>query len=181
MLMYSELECYCIHQGHGKNSRHSQMVVALCDTPGCRTTTLGKADWEVPVGTIRRDGFRALVDVEMSGFPYPRLEMGGQHPKAAGPDQSKIHRDPEYLQREYSFMEYWRGCRVVERDLSLDRPLYLDHAAPIMTPEMYRRFPNTPLDNGHVFVEMMIVINGDNSGGPAHNLAKRVVIEVSSP
>jgi hypothetical protein len=171
----------CCVQGSGKNSRHSQMVVALCDKPGCRTSALGKADWEVPVGTVRRQGFGTLVDIERSGFPYPRLEMRGQDPHAAGPDQMRIRTDPDYLAKEFPFVQHWEGCRVVERALQgVRRPLYLDHATHSLTEGMYSRFPKMELrKNQHKFVEMMVVVNGDNDGGKSHNLAQRVVIEVA--
>ena len=39
--------------GSGKNSRHSEMVVALCpNVKMCRSTGLGKAFWETPVATV---------------------------------------------------------------------------------------------------------------------------------
>lgn len=156
------------------------MVIALCDTPACRGTTLGKAPWEVPVGTIRRDGFGTLIAIEKSGYPYPKLEMAGLDPKAAGPNQMKIQSDPLYLQEHYSHIEYFHECRLLAKDIAMTRPLYLDHAAAEITPEMRRKYPNTPLDKGHVFVEMLVVINGNNGGGPPDHLARRVVIEVSA-
>jgi hypothetical protein len=33
------------------------MVVSFCNMPGCRETGLGHANWEVPVGTIRKEGY----------------------------------------------------------------------------------------------------------------------------
>lgn len=168
-------------QGSGRNSRHSQMVVALCDALGCKTSALGKADWEVPVGTVRRQGFGALVDIEKSGFPYPRLEMGGQDPNAAGPNQMRIRSDPDYLSSQYPFVQFWRECHVERRyNPPVERPLYLDHASPVLTESMLQRFPTTDLKkhDHSVFVEMLVVVNGDNNGGKSHNLAQRVVIEV---
>lgn len=113
--------------GSGGNSRTTQMVIALCPTEDqCRLTGLGKAFWEVPVGSIRRSGFSALERIGDSGKPYPRLEMIGQDPKAGGPFPWKIASDPEYLRKEFPFMEFWRGCSIAHRDIRLSRPLRLD-------------------------------------------------------
>ena len=98
------------------------MVVALCEYKGCIQTQLGKAPWEVPVGTIREEGFPTLNSIAKSGFPYPRLEMSGQHPKAAGPDQFRISSEENYLRDEYPNMEYWTGCRVVRENIAENRP-----------------------------------------------------------
>ena len=117
---------YFFFAGSGRDSRLDEMVVALCDAKGCRQSGLGKALWETPLGTIRKQGFAALRAIEASGKPYPRLEMAGQHPKAAGPNPSKMLRDPEYLRREYPFLQYWRGCSVLRRDTHISRPLTVD-------------------------------------------------------
>lgn len=102
------------------------MVVALCETEGCRQTGLGKADWEVPVGTIRRDGFSALRAIARSGKPYPRLEMPGQAAEAGGPDQGRMYRDRNYLAEEYPFMEYWKSCTIKQKNVHFSRPLMVD-------------------------------------------------------
>lgn len=113
--------------GNGENSRSAQMVVALCPTVElCRSTGLGRAYWEVPVGTIRKDGFAALGRIGDSGKPYPRLEMIGQDPHAGGPNQARIVTEPDYLHQHFPFMQYWRGCSIVHRDIRLSRPLNLD-------------------------------------------------------
>lgn len=118
---------YVFFAGSGRDSRYDEMVVALCEMKGCRSTGLGKADWETPVGTIRREGFPVLREIEKSGRPYPRLEMAGQHPKASGPNPSKLMQDKQYLEREYPFIQYWRGCRVAQIDTHISRPLTVDH------------------------------------------------------
>lgn len=118
---------YVFFAGNGPNSRRSEMVIALCESKGCKVSGLGHADWEVPVATIRKEGFETLNMIASSGFPYPRLEMIGQHPKAGGPDAGKIFSEPDYLKREYPFMEYFRECRVVNRNIHIIRPLTEDH------------------------------------------------------
>lgn len=118
---------YLFFAGSGANSRYDEMVVALCPMKGCRATGLGHADWETPVGTIRKEGFDALNAIMASGKPYPRLEMHGQHPRAAGPDAGRLMREKDYLSKEYPYMEYWRGCTVTHRGVSYSRPLHIDH------------------------------------------------------
>jgi len=118
---------YVFFAGSGRDSRFDEMVVALCDMKGCRASGLGKAQWETPVGTIRKEGFAVLSQIEATGRPYPRLEMAGQHPKAAGPNPGKMMQDPDYLKREYPSMAYWRGCRVEQRDTHISRPITVDH------------------------------------------------------
>lgn len=118
---------YMFFAGSGKNSRKEEMVFALCDTAGCRQTGLGKAFWETPFGTVRSEGFSVLHAIESSGKPYPRLEMKGQHEKAGGPDRAMIMSDPEYLKREYPYMQYFKECHVVKRNVREIRPLTLDH------------------------------------------------------
>ncbi len=78
---------------------------------------MGKAYWETPIGTIRENDFQVLKNIQASGKPYPRLEMAGQHPKAAGPDEGRVMSDKGYLKKEYPFMEYWKKCTVVNRDI----------------------------------------------------------------
>lgn len=106
------------------------MVVALCETKGCVQTTLGKADWEVPVGTIRREGFSALRGIAKSGFPYPKLEMASQAANAGGPDQHRINTDPSYLKQNYPDIEYWRECKIEKRNLYSARPLTVEFGEP---------------------------------------------------
>jgi peptidyl-prolyl cis-trans isomerase A (cyclophilin A) len=118
---------YIFFAGSGANSRGAQMVLALCpDIDACRQTGLGKALWETPVGSVRKEDFPVLEKIMSSGKPYPRLEMLGQHPDAGGPNQGKLVSDPEYLQHEYPFMEYWRGCRVQHRGVRYARPRSVD-------------------------------------------------------
>lgn len=102
------------------------MVVALCETKGCVQTTLGRATWEVPVGTIRKEGFAALRAIARSGKPYPKLEMPSQAAGAGGPDQNRIVADRNYLKEHYPFMEYWYSCRVEQRSIHVSRPLSVD-------------------------------------------------------
>jgi cyclophilin family peptidyl-prolyl cis-trans isomerase len=78
---------YLFYAGSGARSRGCQMVLALCDMPGCKQTTLGTTFWEVPIGTVRKEGHGVLKDIAQTGFPYPKLEMGGQHKDAGGPNQ----------------------------------------------------------------------------------------------
>lgn len=118
---------YIFFAGNGKDSRYDEMVIALCKMKGCRATGLGKAFWETPVGTIRKEGFDVLHKIEESGRPYPRLEMAGQHPKANGPNLGKVVSDPSYLKTEYPFMEYWKGCEVIKSNIQMSRPLGVDH------------------------------------------------------
>jgi cyclophilin family peptidyl-prolyl cis-trans isomerase len=94
---------------------------------GCIQTGLGKAFWETPVGTTRKEGHEVLRSIMASGKPYPRLEMAGQHPEAHGPDPGQMMTDPEYLRREYPFLEYWKHCAVVERNVKQVRSLHIDY------------------------------------------------------
>lgn len=118
---------YVFFAGAGPNTRYDEMVVAFCPMKGCIATGLGHADWEVPVATIRKDDFGVLNEIMSSGKPYPRLEMGGQHPKAGGPHPGRMEHEEDYLRNEYPFMEYWKGCRVHSTDRHLHRPLHVDH------------------------------------------------------
>ena len=118
---------YVFFAGSGTDSRFDEMVIALCDMKGCRTTGLGKAEWETPVGTIRKEGFAALRKIEDSGRPYPRLEMKGQHPKAGGPNIARLSLEKNYLTDNYPYLHYWKGCRVVSKDSHISRPLTVDH------------------------------------------------------
>jgi peptidyl-prolyl cis-trans isomerase A (cyclophilin A) len=118
---------YVFFAGSGKDSRYDEMVIALCPMKGCIQTGLGKAFWETPVGTIRKEYHDVLREIQLSGKPYPRLEMAGQHPRASGPNAGRLMREPDYLKKEYPFMEYWRGCNVVERDVVQIRPLSVDY------------------------------------------------------
>ena len=94
------------------------MVIALCEKPGCIQTKLGSASWEVPIGTVRANGFETLRTISKSGYPYPKLEMSGQHPDAKGPNQFKIRSEADYLKREYPDIQYWTGCRVVKSGIA---------------------------------------------------------------
>ena len=114
--------CHTTLQGSGPNSRGNQMVVALCEKPGCIQTQLGKAPWEVPVGTIRKEGFEVLKRIGKSGFPYPKLEMAGQAVGAKGPDQHRIATEKDYLTEQYPFIEYWRHCEIEQRGIYISRP-----------------------------------------------------------
>jgi len=118
---------YVFFAGSGTDSRYDEMVIALCDMKGCRTTGLGKAQWETPVGTIRKEGFAVLRKIEDSGRPYPRLEMKGQHPKAGGPNIARLSLEKNYLTDNYPYLHYWKGCRVVSEDVHISRPLTVDH------------------------------------------------------
>ena len=91
---------YVFFAGSGANSRYDEMVVALCPMKGCRQTGLGHADWETPVGTIRKEGFETLNAIMASGKPYPRLEMHGQHPQASGPSPARMMKEKDYLLKE---------------------------------------------------------------------------------
>ena len=118
---------YVFFAGSGPNSRRSEMVIALCMMKGCQVSGLGNAPWEVPVGTVRKEGFPTLQKIASSGFPYPRLEMEGQHPEAHGPDRGKLETQSNYLKEEYPFMQYFDSCKVVSRDQHVVRPLSIDH------------------------------------------------------
>lgn len=118
---------YIFFAGSGINSRGCQMVFSLCEMGGCKQTTLGSTPWEVPIGTIRKDGFNVLRDIGQTGFPYPKLEMQGQHKDAAGPNQELIRKDKNYLKETYPDMAYFRHCRMVQEDVSLYRPIVIDH------------------------------------------------------
>jgi peptidyl-prolyl cis-trans isomerase A (cyclophilin A) len=118
---------YIFYAGSGIDSRYDEMVTALCPMKGCIQTGLGKAHWETPVGTIRREYHDVMRHVMLSGKPYPRLEMAGQHPEAGGPNIGKLMQDPDYLKKEYPFMEYWNSCRIIEHNIQQSRPLYVDY------------------------------------------------------
>jgi len=118
---------YVFYAGSGPDSRFDEMVVALCPMGGCIQTGLGKAFWETPVATIRKEYHGVLREIMASGKPYPRLEMKGQHPDASGPDALKLMHDPDYLKTNYPFMEYWKSCAVVERNVLQVRALDVDH------------------------------------------------------
>lgn len=129
---------YIFFAGSGSNSRAVQMVVALCPMAGCVVSTLGHAKWEVPIATIRKENFEVLLEIAKSGFPYPKLEMKGQHPDASGPNQGKIRNIKDYLKDEYPQMQFWKGCHrvtapntyVASRPLSVDHPDSKQRAAP---------------------------------------------------
>lgn len=123
---------YLFYAGGGKNSRGDELVIALCDKPSCILSRLGKADWEVPIATIRKEGFQTLLDIAESGFPYPKLEMIGQNPKAGGPDLGKVNSDPNYLKEKYPFMEYWQSCTIVRKDVQEIRKLVVDHPLQVL-------------------------------------------------
>ena len=144
---------YVFFAGSGLNSRSDQMVIALCETKGCRLSGLGKAPWEVPVGTIRKEHFETLSQIAKSGFPYPRLEMAGQHPKAGGPNQGQIVRDGTYLQKSYPFMEYFNYCRVEQRNVHIQRPLYIDHPELVITKPPVDVEYNSPPDTTSIVLE----------------------------
>lgn len=118
---------YLFFAGSGPNSRLSEMVFALCMMKGCQVSGLGHAPWEVPVGTVRKEDFPTLQKVAASGFPYPRLEMAGQHPEASGPNRNKLETDKDYLKKEYPYMHYFQSCKVLSRNQHLVRPLSVDH------------------------------------------------------
>jgi peptidyl-prolyl cis-trans isomerase A (cyclophilin A) len=124
---------YVFFAGSGPNSRYNEMVFALCMMKGCKVSGLGNAPWEVPVGTIRKEAFPVLQDIAASGFPYPRLEMPGQTPKAGGPDRHKLETDKNYLKEKYPYMEYFQGCKVLSRNQHISRPLSIDHPDTDMT------------------------------------------------
>eukprot|EP01035_Chromulina_nebulosa_P016935 gene16935-22427_t len=118
---------YVFFAGSGPNSRQGQMVFALCERKGCITSGLGSAPWEVPVGTIRKESFQTLYSIAQSGFPYPKLELIGQHPKAAGPIINKLIVEKDYLKTNYPSMQYFHNCQIRQSDLHLNRPLSEDH------------------------------------------------------
>jgi len=68
-----------------------------------------------------------LKKIEESGFPYPKLEMKGQHPNANGPDRLKIMTDKSYLSREYPHVAFFKGCTIRESGIKLQRPILEDH------------------------------------------------------
>lgn len=108
--------------GSGPNSRDDQMVIALCNEANCKETGLGRADWEVSVGTIRPEGWDVLEAIQESGRPYPKLEMPGMVPGSTGPDQGKFRRDPHYLRDNFPDLEYFRQCTIVQRGVELRIP-----------------------------------------------------------
>lgn len=54
---------YLFFAGSGPNSRHDQMVLALCEQAGCIQTALGKAPWEVPIGMVYLQLLRNCVKI----------------------------------------------------------------------------------------------------------------------
>lgn len=165
---------YVFFAGSGVNSRHSQMVLALCPSiEMCRRSGLGKAPWETPVGTIRREGFEALGRIEDSGKPYPRLEMLGQHADAGGPTQGRIESEADYLQTKYPFMQYWRSCSVTHRGLLHSRPLSMDHPGEEITVGEKGAPASAAADPLGTFrVELKIRTPDEPSG-------RRIVLEIS--
>eukprot|EP01041_Mallomonas_annulata_P003045 gene3045-5963_t len=117
---------YLFYAGSGNNSRGDEMVIALCEKPGCIISGLGKAPWEVPIATIRAEGFPVLEAIAKSGFPYPRLEMQGLEKNAGGPDYTQLINDKTYLKRKYPYMEYWKECHVHRRNIHEQRDLEVD-------------------------------------------------------
>lgn len=99
--------------GSGPNSRGNQMVIAFCQTEGCVRAQLGKAPWEVPLGTIAATFEPTLAKIEQSGRPYPSLEMPGLAEGAKGPDQSRIATEPGYLEQNYPQIESFLFCEEV--------------------------------------------------------------------
>jgi hypothetical protein len=138
----------------------------------------------VPVGTIRREGFGTLFKIEKTGFPYPVLEMSGQNPNAAGPDQGRIRQDPNYLLNEYPDLAYWSSCSVVPPGPGgyAPRPLLQDNNQDdtLLPFEKSTYNIHTIADmTKSVFVEMHVIIhvNSDESVKP-YPLPQRVLIEV---
>lgn len=164
------------------------MVISFCQTDTCKLSGLGHADWEVPLGTIRRTGFNTLVNIEKTGFPYPSLEMIGLSPNAHGPDQFKIRQDENYLLENYPNMAYWLKCDVIQENIEIQRDLTVDYNLETDTqPFDFNRYKQnlkisptiTGKETNSIFVEFLIVLNGNNDrNGPPINLPKRVVIEV---
>ncbi len=128
------------------------MVIALCNQPSCISSGLGKAYWEVPVGTSRKEGFETLRAIARSGYPYPKvtlptnpchgslittqylniqLEMPSITAGGGGPNQNLIETKSDYLQKNYPEMEYWKSCSVVSKNIAHHRPLKVDHAEPV--------------------------------------------------
>lgn len=163
------------------------MVISFCQTDTCKLSTLGHADWEVPLGTIRRTGFNTLVNIEKTGFPYPSLEMIGLSPNAHGPDQFKIRTDDNYLKENYPNLAYWTQCNIQE-NIEVTRELTVDHNIETQSQsfDINRYTKNliiSPTITGKevkpIYVEFLIVLNGNNDkNGPSINLPKRVIIEV---
>lgn len=160
---------YLFYAGGGKNSRSDEMVIALCDKPGCKLAELGRAEWEVPIGTIRKEGFQTLLDIADTGVPYPRLEMIGQHPNAGGPDLGKIYNDPNYLKENYPYMDYWQICTIVRTDIQEIRPLSLDHPPNELVnnrPRSYKKVPKAILkDEATDTTNVLNVASGATAAG----------------
>jgi hypothetical protein len=155
------------------------MVISLCNKPGCIVSGLGKAPWEVPFATIRKEGFEALRTIARSGYPYPKLEMSGQHPNAGGPNQLRIESDEDYLKNEYPNMEYWNRCHVEEKDIAMSRPLELDHKEPVEENPM-KQSVSTSLkkDNENKVLVKFSIVNLDISTEETKTETGDIVIEV---
>ena len=164
------------------------MVISFCQTETCKLSSLGHADWEVPIATIRRSGFNTLVNIEKIGFPYPSLEMIGLSPNAKGPDQHQIRTNSNYLLENYPNMAYWLHCNVLQENVEINRPLSVDHNLEMESKsfDIARYSQNlrisstiTGKETNPIYVEFLIVLNGNNDkNGLPINLAQRVVIEV---
>ncbi len=102
------LRGYLSFAGGGPNTRDSQLFIALADSD-----FLGKAPWEVPLGRVI-EGMDSVIDQLYSGygeiFPFNK----------AGVDQGKIWTDPEYLQREFPKLDYFKDCSIIPASVKKD-------------------------------------------------------------
>lgn len=158
---------YVFFAGSGINSRRDELVIALCETNGCKISGLGAAPWETPFGTIRSDGFSILKQIEATGFPYPKLEMAGQHPNAGGPNRMKIMSNQSYLLQEYPNMAYFKGCNIISDNLKLNRPLSVDHVDAIK-----------PISDGKQPYKVRFTINIEKSSS-SNPTYEEIIIQVN--
>lgn len=118
---------YVFFAGNGDNSRSTNLVITLCESKeACKRTGLGHAVWETPIATIRKNNFNTLKSIAEGGFPYPKMEMPGQHAAAGGPIPQKIISSKNYLKENYPGIDYFQSCVISQKDVHISRPLTVD-------------------------------------------------------
>lgn len=96
--------------GSGPNSRTSQMFIAYGESEA-----FGRELWETPFGEVI-EGMEHIEEL----YSYGDLPPWGK-----GPDQGKIHGDPNYIPNEFPLLDMFNKCEVIihregEEEMSID-------------------------------------------------------------